>query len=123
MAIACELFVKSYFFGNSNLSSTTFDFYEDKGRINFRVIDLIGNVAKRAFGVSFKEENFNDFCNIDYLFRARNKIAHRGKILYRDDSGNLIEVSEGLVEKWWNSTQMLISWLKLQETPREVNPI
>jgi hypothetical protein len=123
MAIACELYVKSFFFGNSNLSSITFDYYEDKGRISFRVIDLIDNVAKRAFGVSFKEENFNDFRNIGYLFRARNKIAHRGKILYRDDSGHLIEVSEGLIDEWWNSTFKLISWLKLQETLEEIPPI
>ena len=119
MAIACELFVKSFFFGKSNLSSTTFDYYEDKGRISFRVIDLIDNVAKRAFGVSFKEENCTDFRNIDYLFRARNKIAHRGKILFRDDSGKSFEVSEEIIEEWWNSTQKLILWLKHLETPEE----
>ena len=122
ISIACELFVKSFFFGNSNLSSTTYDYFKDKGRINIRVLDLIDNVAKRAFGVSFKDGNLDGFCNIDHLYRARNKIAHRGEIVYRDDAGNSIVVNKELTEEWWNSTKKLIAWLWDQEKPAYAPP-
>jgi hypothetical protein len=114
MAIASELFVKSFFFGRSYYSSMAFDYLEDKGR-KISVTEFIHNVAKRAFGVSFKEENPESFSNIDYLFRARNKIAHRGEISYRDDSGCLIVVNEMIVQEWWYSIQELITWLTNQD--------
>ena len=74
-------------------------------------MDLIHVVAKRAFGRSFKEEQASHYKNIDFLFRCRNKVAHRGELIYRDDSG-VHTVDKEMLAVWWESALTLLKWLK-----------
>jgi hypothetical protein len=111
LAIACEILVKRYFFGSNSVASGVFEYDEDKSRIVGRVIDLIGPSAKRAFGISFKEDKEEDYKNIDNLFRCRNKIAHIGELIYRDDSGITHKGEKGDFKKWWHSVEQLRNWL------------
>jgi hypothetical protein len=111
MAIACEVSVKQAFFSKSTAAGGAFEYLEDRGRINVRIPELIDGAALQAFGESFKEVSEIDYRNIDFLFRCRNKIAHRGEIRYRDDAGNTHDVDLSLLESWWESVERLTSWL------------
>ncbi len=89
IAIACEVAVKQLFFGAGAVATSAFDYLEDRGRINIRVIELLDGVAKHTFGESFKEAKLDAFRDIDFLFRCRNKVAHKGELSFRDDSGTI----------------------------------
>lgn len=112
MAIAVEVVVKSIYFGADTSSSVAIDYLEDKGRVNLKIIELIDAVAKQVFGGSFKEVDREAFSNIDFLFRCRNKAAHKGKLFYRDDQGKVHEVDEIVLTTWWKSVFKLFEWLK-----------
>ena len=112
MAIACEIAVKHKFFFESEKTGVIFNYLEDKNKINIRVLELIGDVAKYAYGKSFKKTNDKDFQNIDYLFRSRNKVAHRGEIYFKDDGGNTITPDKTRLHDWWNSIYVLFRWLE-----------
>jgi hypothetical protein len=103
MAISCEIAVKRAFLGGASLTGTVCSYLEDRGRLNVRVLDLISTVAKNCVGVSFKDEHPSDFTRIDHLFRCRNKAAHRGKLVFRDDSGSTVEVDKETAIEWWDS--------------------
>ena len=81
-----------------------------QGRM-MRVVDLLHRVARDAFGRSFRVDDPASYGDIDHLFRCRNKVAHRGELLYRDDEGNRVGVDAAMVERWWNSTLRLHGWL------------
>ena len=49
---------------------------------------------------------------IDYLFRCRNKVVHRGNAVYRDARGKLREATNKNLEDWWIAALKLINWLK-----------
>lgn len=112
MAIACEIYVKQIFFRATELSSSVFDYLESKRKIEVNTLDLINMVSKEAFGESFKNAHQEDYKNIDYLFRARNKIAHLGKAFYKDDSGKECCIYEDTLMQWWRSIKQVITWLK-----------
>lgn len=112
IAIACEVAVKHKFFFETEKSSQLYNFLEDKNKINIRVSELIDGVSKYVFGKSFKETYKNDFLNIDYLFRSRNKIAHRGELSFRDDKGKNHIPDEKMILNWWNSLYILLNWLE-----------
>lgn len=111
LAIACEVRAKEAFFSSSSPARAAFDYLEKSGRA-IRVIDLIDKVAKEAFGRSFRKEQLTDWQNIDHLFRCRNRVAHRGKLGYKNDSDESVEVSADTIEEWWKSVQALMRWLE-----------
>ena len=111
LAITTEVYVKNVFFGRDLISSAVFDFLEDKRRTNVKVLDLIDSCAKYALNCSFKEDMPNDYENIDYLFRCRNKIVHRGELGYRDNNGSWHECLREQIQNWWDSVINLINWL------------
>lgn len=112
MAIACEVAIKQTLFLSSTAAGSVFEYLEDKGRINISVIELIDGVARETFGESFKNHNSTAFKNIDYLFRCRNKVAHRGQTIFRDDSGIKQWVDGKIIKEWWESIELLFKWLK-----------
>ncbi len=111
LAIACEIVVKRKFFPEASPAGTAFDYLEDKAQGRLKVLDFIDHIAAEAFGKSFRIHHSDDYQNIDYLFRCRNKIAHRGVLSYRDDSGVTRPVDYEIVSNWWNSVSTLIEWL------------
>lgn len=111
MAVVCELSTKRKYFAEGGISGLAFDYFEDKGKVKVTVIELISNVALEVIGESFKSQSPEDFINIDYLFRCRNKVAHRGDVVFKDDSGVLIRPDLRLVKNWFMSVMNLLAWL------------
>lgn len=111
MAIACEIAVKQAFFAESTISGAAYEYLENQGRVNVRTIDLISNVAEYVFGENFRLVNETAYKNIDYLFRCRNKIAHRGQVTYRDDSGVWHQPDRDTLREWWVSLEEMLTWL------------
>jgi len=111
MAIAYEVAVKGAFFAKSTTAGAAYEYLEDKSRVHTKVIELIDGVAKAAFGQSFKDDDPNAYKDIDHLFRARNKVAHRGEMIYRDDGGTEHEVDRPTLESWWASEDTLMKWI------------
>ena len=111
MAIACEVAVKGTFFAKATVAGSVYEYLEDKKRVSVKVIELIDGVAKVAFGQSFKDVDRDAYTHIDFLFRARNKVAHRGERTYRDDQGNEHQVDRPTLEEWWVSVDTLMKWL------------
>jgi len=111
MAIACEVAIKQLFFRETTTAGAAYEYLERKGRVNVRAIILIHGVAKEVFGESFKDVERDAYVNIDLLFRSRNKVAHRGKAIYRDDVGKEHKVNRQCLEKWWSSIGLLMNWI------------
>lgn len=111
MAIVCELSTKRKYFSEGGLSGLAFDYFEDKGKIKVTVLELISSVGDEALGESFKVKSPIDFRNIDYLFRCRNKVAHRGKAQFKDDSGAITVPEIKMVQQWYESVEALLLWL------------
>jgi len=102
LAIACEVMVKHFFFNGQSTSS----------KVEGKVIELIDKHALVALGKSFKQEYKADYDNIDFLFRCRNKVAHRGRAIYRDDRGEVdYQADFEQVRAWLFSVRKLQSWL------------
>ena len=112
MALAVEVMVKRKFFGGDDAAGATFDHLEDKGKVNVRVIDLLHLTAKEVYGESFKETSHDEYEHLDHLFRARNKVAHRGTAVFRDDKSNLHVVDNAMLRRWWDAVTTLRSWLR-----------
>ena len=111
MAIVCETAVRQAFFAKETAAGAAFEYLEDKARIPVKVIDLIDGAAKQAFGESFKDIAPDKYQNIDFLFRCRNKVAHRGENSYRDDKGKVRKVTPKTLHQWWSSVMGLMEWL------------
>lgn len=114
LAIAIEVLVKNSFFAADTVAGAAFEYVESAGGRRIRVLDLLGGASKNAFGQSFKEAAPQDFTNIDFVFRTRNSIAHRGKCQFRDDDGKIVEVSRIDLQAWWNSALSMNRWLASQ---------
>ena len=112
LAISVEIFVKAAFFKQDRTAGAAFDYLEDKGREALKVTELLDGVALYAFGVSFKVSAPNEFRQIDYLFRCRNKIAHRGEAIYRDDRAVWVRPDSNQLQIWWTAVVLMISWLQ-----------
>jgi hypothetical protein len=110
LAIACEVFVKHAFLGGGGNTALVYEALEDKGKVNARVLDLIEIGGTARLGKTFRAVDKDAYTDIDHLFRARNKIAHRGEAAFRDDAGRLHTVDSKLLERWWRSTQRLFAW-------------
>lgn len=108
LAIACEVFAKHKFF-DGDISADLFEVLEDKGKIAVRTLDLI-DIGTSMTGKSFRLSERGAYIDIDHLFRARNKVAHRGTVVFRDDRGALHTVDLALLRHWWRSVEKLFSW-------------
>jgi hypothetical protein len=97
LAICAEVMVKRRFFAKASPAGAAFDYLEDKAKVSVRILELLDAVAKEAFACSFKKQDPDNFQKIDHLFRCRNKIAHRGELSFRDDSGKAVVVDAALV--------------------------
>ena len=111
MAIACEVAVKGAFFAKATAAGAAYEYLEDKRRVRVKVIELIDGAAKLAFGQSFKDVDPDAYMHIDFLFRARNRVAHRGERTYRDDVGTECQVDRPTLEAWRASVDTLMKWI------------
>lgn len=112
MALAVEVMVKAKFFGGNVAAGAAFEHLEDRGKVNVRVIDLLHSTAKAVYGQSFRDTNPDEHKQLDHLFRARNKVAHRGKAIFRDDSGVCHQVDDAVLRHWWDVVASLRTWLR-----------
>jgi len=111
-AIAVEVMVKRRYFAGSSPAGLAFDYLEDKGKVTAKVLDLIDRIAVVAFGRSYKLEEPKHFNAIDHLFRCRNKVVHRGQLIFNDDAGVFHPASPEVVASWWEAAQDLDAWLQ-----------
>ncbi len=111
LALSTEIAIKQALFGSASSGGLAFEYLEDKGKIHIQVTELIDSVALQVFGSSFKKTYPHDFTNIDHLFRCRNKVAHRGESIFRDDSRKLHQVDLKTLKAWWSSSGSLNKWL------------
>lgn len=111
LAVACEVFVRETFLGSDEIAASVYEALEDKGKMNVRVLDLIEIGGAAVFGSGFRTHDPDAFADIDHMFRARNKSAHRGRVTYRDDSG-VHEVTDTVLRKWWTSADQLFRWAR-----------
>lgn len=110
LAIACEVFAKHKVFGGSNYSALAFEALEDKRIVSVRVLDLISIGAIGMPNGSFKVFDPYAYKDVDHLFRARNKVAHRGDPIFKDDRDKLHMVDVKLLRQWWGSVEKLFLW-------------
>jgi hypothetical protein len=111
LAICTELLVKRRYFEQVSPAGAAFDYLEDKGKISVRVLDLLGAVAEEVFARSYKNQEPNNYKHIENLLRCRNKIAHRGELTFRNDSGKTVNVDASHVQTWWRAVENLREWL------------
>lgn len=112
LAICTEIMVKRRFFAQSSPAGAAFDYLEDKAKVPVRVLELLDAIAEEAFAVSYRKQSPANFQCIDYMFRCRNKIAHRGELRFRDDTGATSAVDAACVKDWWHAVVDLKSWLE-----------
>ena len=110
LAIACEVFAKHAFLGSGGVAAQVYEALEDKKKLTVRVLDLIDIGGTARLGKTLRTVDKDAHTDIDHLFRARNKIAHRGEAVFRDDAGHLHTVDSKLLAQWWRSTQRLFAW-------------
>jgi len=111
LAICTEVLVKRRFFSKTSPAGAAFDYLEDKAKVSVKVLELLDAVAEEAFGFSYKKQEPAHYREIDHLFRCRNKIAHRGELSFRDDTGKATNVDAPIVETWWHAVENLRQWL------------
>ncbi|HEB0644647.1 hypothetical protein FA342_01380 [Pseudomonas aeruginosa] len=126
LAIAIETFVKSSFFKQERIAGAAFEYLEDKGRETLKVTELLDTVSNYAFGESFKSKSKKSYQTIDYIFRCRNKVAHRGDAIYRDDQGTWHRPNQNDLNEWWSATLEMFDWLNekvasMKEPPSNTN--
>jgi hypothetical protein len=112
LAVACEVLVKRRFFSEQSPAGGAFEYLEDQGQARVRVVELVDRVYLEVFGSSFRNDHPDEYRDVDYLFRCRNKVAHRGELSYRDDRGVKVRVDAALVQRWWDSALVLAKWLE-----------
>lgn len=112
LAIACEVAIKHVYFERESFADSAYSYLEEKGLARARVLDFVDAIAFRAFGHSLKTDDKECFRQLDYLFRCRNKIAHRGTPVFRDDSGSEETANAALLLEWWSAVKKAIEWLK-----------
>lgn len=111
LAICAEVMVKRRFFAAASPAGAAFDYLEDRSKVSVRVLELLDPIAAEAFARSYRTEFPDHYKRIDFLFRCRNKIAHRGELTYRDDSGQSHQATKTEVAEWWASVAHLRTWL------------
>ncbi len=112
LVISIEVVVKGAFFKQAKVAGAVFEYLEDKGRETIKVVELLDGASASAFGESLKTALPRSYKDIDHAFRCRNKIAHRGEVKFRDDSGNWHTPDNELLRQWWASTIEMFNWLR-----------
>jgi len=110
LAVACEVFAKHTFYGASSGAALVFEALEDRGKTHVRVLELIDIGGDALYGNSFRVFDRNAYTDIEHLFRARNKVAHRGIAVFRDEKGQLQTVDAKRLKRWWQSVEKLFAW-------------
>jgi len=108
-AVCCEVAAKQ---------TITYELLDATDKARVPVPELLDKTFAEVFGTSFKQSDPKRFQDIDFLFRARNKAAHRAATSFRDDSGVEHLVTRQMVSEWLISVQHLLLWLN-QFWPRE----
>jgi hypothetical protein len=114
LAIACEVFVKTTAFGSDRRASRMYEAI-DGTRAHVPVpqlIQLLGE-TRADDGVPFQDEYPDASDDIDHLFQARNKVAHRGIPSFRPRRGNdrrRQEVTQVVLTSWFASVNRLTQW-------------
>lgn len=119
LAICVEVLVKRQYFAQHSAAGAAFDYLEDKAKVSVRPLDLIDTIAKDVYGESFKEHSSENYQSIDHLFRCRNKVAHRGQLVFLDEKKVWRTVEQETVEVWFNAVQSLRAWLKALSLPAD----
>lgn len=112
LAIASEIAVKQAFFSPATAAGEAFEYLEDKNLYKVGAIELLGEPSRRAFGEGFKDYDAVAFEHLDYLFRCRNKVVHRGQLVYRDQSGIATTPDRVRVRAWLGAVLRLFKWLE-----------
>lgn len=112
LAVACEVFVKQWFFAPGDRSGQVYEALENKRLIDVRVLDLLDVGGAAVFGKKFRDSHSGAYKDIDHLFRARNKVAHRGEAYFHDEAGKRQIVDLKMLTKWWTSIEKLVNWAR-----------
>lgn len=112
LAIACEVAIKHVYFEHESFADSDYSYYEEKGIARARVLDFVDVIAFRTFGHSLKTDDTECFKKLSYLFRCRNKVAHLGTPVFRDDRGLDVTANEALLLEWWYAVKKVIEWLR-----------
>lgn len=116
LAIACEVAVKQIYFNPESYADAAYSYLEEKGRVRARVLDFVDAIAVHTFGRSLRTEDAQCFQRLVYMFRCRNRIAHRGILIFRDDQGNEVTADSARLLDWWSAVRKTIDWLKALAT-------
>ncbi len=111
LAIACEVAVKRKFFGSSS-GGRTIEYLEDKRHFEVPVIELIGKAAEDVFGETFKSAHSAAHADIENLYQCRNKVAHRGQLIFRPQTMPVQTATPEILGQWLSSARVLFVWLK-----------
>lgn len=112
LAIACEVAIKHVYFEHESFADSDYSYYEEKGIARARVLDFVDVIAFRTFGHSLKADDIECFKKLSYLFRCRNKVAHLGTPVFRDDGGLEVTANEALLLEWWSAVKKAFAWLR-----------
>jgi hypothetical protein len=116
LAIACEIFVKTACFGPNTRASRVFDVLENKRQVEASVLDLVRFLGDSSSSSEpFQKGNKADLEALTELFQARNKVVHRGQLVYRDKDGAPRGVDRGSLERWYESFEALRHWIQTVE--------
>lgn len=113
LAIACEVFAKQAAFAGSDRAARIFDALEEGQHAEIpvpKLIDLLGKSSSSK--QSFRTADRAAADDIEHLFRARNKVAHRGQTVYKDEKGTLRSVTRIEMTRWWASAEKMMSWVR-----------
>jgi len=103
--------VKRWIFPARSPAGAAFDYLEDRSKTSIKVLELLDCVALEAFGRSYKQQAPHQYRLLDYLFRCRNKVAHRAELAYRNNGGELVSVDSEVIESWWLAVFHLKNWI------------
>ena len=112
LAIACEVAIKHIYSEDESFANSDYAYYEEKGIARARVLDFFDTIAFRTFGHSLKIADIECFKKISFLFRCRNKVAHLGTPVFRDDRGLEITANEAILLEWWSAVKNAIEQLR-----------
>ena len=109
-----QVAVKKTFFSENSISSDLFEYLEDSRSFKVPVIDFITKVAEKVLAESFNTIHPKDYKNIVRLFACRNKIIHRGRLIFIGDKDVPQIVNIEIAKAWYMSVRVLLRWLGKQ---------
>lgn len=112
LAMSAEIAVKQSFFAPATAAGEAFEYLEDKNQVRIGVVELLREPSKRAFGESFGAYDAAAFECIEYLFRCRNKVVHRGELAFRDRAGDPRIADRDTLREWFSAVLTLFDWLE-----------